>query len=318
VRGILSVEPESPPRSPPTDELRKAYAFYRANYRGDVPTDAAERIIAEFQVREDTMPATDLFVWLRQAILALAAHPAPAGYALMPKVEMTDDMMNAGQLYLDSKTVALNARFTLPATFNWHEFWQALLSAAPLAHPAPAADAEVEAVCQELEVTGAYWSMSTCKRAASLLRRLAAERAAAVPEGYVLAQHIGWLRRYVFGMNADNWCDMRLRAELQLDELSAAIRARSAADRPPPRQVRAMTDYPVWPCFASEYQRSRPESIGVAENREQARALYKSAGLHVQGFLFRKGSDDTAPSGWFLGSLNCARSAAPARGPQEE
>jgi len=69
---------------------------------------------------------------LRDTATLLRRLAAP-GCVLVPKDEMTDDMMNAGQRYLDSK--ALNGHFSLPGTFNWHEFYRAMLSAAPAAKP---------------------------------------------------------------------------------------------------------------------------------------------------------------------------------------
>lgn len=36
-------------------------------------------------------------------------------------------------------------------------------------------------------------------------------------------QHIAWLRQYLTGMTSDNWCDMKLRAERQLDSLASAL-----------------------------------------------------------------------------------------------
>lgn len=38
-----------------------------------------------------------------------------------------------------------------------------------------------------------------------------------------ISEHIGWLKQYIAGMNSENWEDMRLRAERQLHELSAAV-----------------------------------------------------------------------------------------------
>lgn len=59
------------------------------------------------------------------------APPAPVadGWVMVPKDEMTDAMMDAGQAYLDDKS--LNGRFRLPGGFNWHKFWHAMLAAAP-------------------------------------------------------------------------------------------------------------------------------------------------------------------------------------------
>ena len=37
-------------------------------------------------------------------------------------------------------------------------------------------------------------------------------------------QHIGWLKQYLGNMTEDNWRDMKLRAERQLEELSTALR----------------------------------------------------------------------------------------------
>lgn len=36
-------------------------------------------------------------------------------------------------------------------------------------------------------------------------------------------QHIAWLKQYIGGMSESNWKDMRLRADRQLEELSAAL-----------------------------------------------------------------------------------------------
>ncbi len=38
-----------------------------------------------------------------------------------------------------------------------------------------------------------------------------------------ISQHIGWLKQYVEGMTADNWRDMQLRAERQLEQLATAV-----------------------------------------------------------------------------------------------
>lgn len=63
--------------------------------------------------------------------IPLYAHPAPASAAeaVGMSQEMTDAMMDAGQRYLDEKS--LNGRHVLPGCFNWHEFWRAILSTAP-------------------------------------------------------------------------------------------------------------------------------------------------------------------------------------------
>lgn len=69
---------------------------------------------------------------LREELAALrAAPPAPVadGWVMVSKDEMTVAMMDAGQAYLDGKS--LNGRFRLPGSFNWHEFWRAMLAAAP-------------------------------------------------------------------------------------------------------------------------------------------------------------------------------------------
>jgi ribosomal protein S6 len=39
-----------------------------------------------------------------------------------------------------------------------------------------------------------------------------------------VTQHIGWLKQYLSNMTEDNWRDMKLRAERQLEELSAALK----------------------------------------------------------------------------------------------
>ena len=56
----------------------------------------------------------------------------------------------------------------------------------------------------------------------------------------VISQHIGWLKQYILSMTADNWIDMRLRAERQLEELSSAISRpeREAANEVPLRLQR--------------------------------------------------------------------------------
>lgn len=38
-----------------------------------------------------------------------------------------------------------------------------------------------------------------------------------------IRQHVGWLKQYVHGASQDNWRDMMLRAERQLEDLSAAL-----------------------------------------------------------------------------------------------
>lgn len=38
-----------------------------------------------------------------------------------------------------------------------------------------------------------------------------------------IQQHIGWLKMYVEGMSPENWRDMRLRCERQIEQLSAAM-----------------------------------------------------------------------------------------------
>lgn len=52
---------------------------------------------------------------------------------LVPVGELTPAMIDAADRYI--KGVALNGSYYLPATFNWHEFWSAMLAAA--APPAP-------------------------------------------------------------------------------------------------------------------------------------------------------------------------------------
>lgn len=36
-------------------------------------------------------------------------------------------------------------------------------------------------------------------------------------------QHIGWLRQLIQGMTPENWRDMQLRADRQLDQLERAL-----------------------------------------------------------------------------------------------
>jgi hypothetical protein len=57
-----------------------------------------------------------------------AARAALADVVIVPNA-MTDEMMLAGQRYLDRKS--LRGSHYLPATFLWYEFWQAILAAAP-------------------------------------------------------------------------------------------------------------------------------------------------------------------------------------------
>ena len=52
----------------------------------------------------------------------------------VPFPDMTDAMMDAGQRYLDDKS--LRSSFNLPPTFNWHEFWRVLVEAAQMPQPA--------------------------------------------------------------------------------------------------------------------------------------------------------------------------------------
>jgi hypothetical protein len=46
---------------------------------------------------------------------------------------------------------------------------------------------------------------------------------------YIVNQHIGWLRQYITGMSPDNWRDMQVRAERQLEQLSDEINKTDAA-----------------------------------------------------------------------------------------
>lgn len=48
----------------------------------------------------------------------------------------------------------------------------------------------------------------------------------------ILDQTIAWLNQFIRGMTAENWRDMRLQAERQLDDLPAAIAALSASAAP--------------------------------------------------------------------------------------
>ncbi|OGT54425.1 MAG: hypothetical protein A3E01_02945 [Gammaproteobacteria bacterium RIFCSPHIGHO2_12_FULL_63_22] len=48
---------------------------------------------------------------------------------------------------------------------------------------------------------------------------------AATERGYIIRQHVGWLKTYVAEMTPENWRDMRLRCERQLGELSGALDA---------------------------------------------------------------------------------------------
>ena len=47
--------------------------------------------------------------------------------------------------------------------------------------------------------------------------------------GFILGQTISWLNQFVRGMTADNWRDMKLQAERQLDDLPAAVAAALSA-----------------------------------------------------------------------------------------
>jgi hypothetical protein len=65
--------------------------------------------------------------WERATKRDVPPAPVADGWVMVPKDEMTDAMMDAGQAYLDDKS--LNGCFRLPGGFNWHEFWRAMLAA---------------------------------------------------------------------------------------------------------------------------------------------------------------------------------------------
>jgi len=66
-------------------------------------------------------------------------------------------------------------------------------------------------------------------------------RAMTEPSADTISQHIGWLKQYIIGMTDANWADMRVRAERQLHELSAALRAQSDVRAPVPQGKPAAT-----------------------------------------------------------------------------
>lgn len=41
--------------------------------------------------------------------------------------------------------------------------------------------------------------------------------------GREIDQHVAWLNQYIFGMNDDNWRDMKMRAERQITQLASAF-----------------------------------------------------------------------------------------------
>jgi hypothetical protein len=52
-----------------------------------------------------------------------------------------------------------------------------------------------------------------------------------------ITQHLAWLKQYVEGMDESNWKDMRLRAERQLEQISADLDVRFATDTRPDRNT---------------------------------------------------------------------------------
>lgn len=68
-----------------------------------------------------------------------------------------------------------------------------------------------------------------------------AQSSTGAPLFYVVNQHIGWLKQYVFGMDENNWRDMRDRAESQLKQLSQEIDKEAAA-------IRGVAQQPLAPC----------------------------------------------------------------------
>ena len=64
-------------------------------------------------------------------------------------MKLVPDMIEAADRYI--KSVALNGEYALPAMFNWHEMWSAMLAASPPAREeAPAEGAGDEAIFERL------------------------------------------------------------------------------------------------------------------------------------------------------------------------
>lgn len=59
-------------------------------------------------------------------------------------------------------------------------------------------------------------------------RTFAALAAPVAPGGGEMSQHIGWLKQFVQGMDENNWRDMKLRAERQLEQIAAETRSPAA------------------------------------------------------------------------------------------
>lgn len=65
---------------------------------------------------------------MRACLTAALAVRGRDGGEFLPS-EMTEVMMGAGQRYLDERS--LGESYSLPVTFNWHEFWRAIIAASP-------------------------------------------------------------------------------------------------------------------------------------------------------------------------------------------
>jgi hypothetical protein len=94
---------------------------------------------------------------------AALSHPSAGDFVLVPREEMTDAMMDAAQSYLDKRD--LRGSFQLPGTFNWHEFWRAMLSAAPLLSSPSVGWREIESAPKDgTRIIG--WSAERCSNCA--------------------------------------------------------------------------------------------------------------------------------------------------------
>jgi len=94
-------------------------------------------------------------------------------------------------------------------------------------------------------------------------------RAMTEPSADTISQHIGWLKQYIIGMTDANWADMRVRAERQLHELSAALRAQSDV-RAPASQGEPVANGPLlkavvdWTYLHATEGRAWPSSKTIA------------------------------------------------------
>ncbi|HEY1980715.1 MAG TPA: hypothetical protein VGH13_11560 [Xanthobacteraceae bacterium] len=85
--------------------------------------------------------------------------------------------------------------------------------------------------------------------------------------GAEVQQHIGWIKLYVEGMTVDNWRDMKLRAERQLEKLSDAVSLTSTNCQPLNKKTRCEAcnllepcDDPGCPNALSSPERNSPNS----------------------------------------------------------